>query len=171
MPGFVWVKTITGTRTAGFFAFQARDGMLYASDGTRLNPPPGSVMLHGDALLTAISKSTPKGVYVRTWMETQSEWSRYVSANSQSISSSISCRPDYFMLNNAVASIVDNAGIPTPHNRSTDVVAEMKADARVKREKIELDFRDKIETDLRILKPLTVPAPRLPASCLATRGR
>lgn len=156
MPGFVWVKTIKGARTAGFFAFQASGGKLYTSEGTHLELPPGSVMMSGEELMTTISKSSPKGMYVCAWKETRDEWSQYLDATSQTIRSSISCRPDYFMLNNAITTITDMAGMSTPRNQSKDVVAERKADARAKKAKIELDFKDKIDKALQLLKPYTV---------------
>eukprot|EP00966_Prymnesium_polylepis_P187806 4354001-Prymnesium_polylepis.1 len=48
MSGFVWVKTIKGARTTGFFALQVSDGKLYVSDGTCLDPPSGNVMIFGE---------------------------------------------------------------------------------------------------------------------------
>ena len=158
MPGFVWVKTQQGTRTAGFFAFQASEGQVFTSDGTQLELPPGCVVVHNEELMTMINKSTPKGIYVSAWEETRDKWSQYLRGISLTINGSILCRPDYFMLNNAITAITEMAGIPTPRNRSKDVVAEKKADAMANKNKIELDYKDKIETSLQILKPKTVRA-------------
>ena len=155
MPGFVWVKTAYGARTAGFFAFQASDGKLFKSDGTHLQMPLGSVMLSGEELLTVINKSSPKGMYVCAWNESRDEWSQHL-GTSQTIKSSIICRPDYFMLNNVIKAITDMAGMPTPHNQPKDVVAEKLAYAKAKREKVELDFKGSIDKSLHLLKPNTV---------------
>lgn len=155
MTGFVWVKTTYGARTAGFFAFQASDGKLFTSDGTHLQMPLGSVMLSGEELLTVINKSSPKGMYVCAWNETRDEWSQHLATN-QTIKSSIACRPDYFMLNDAVKAITDTAGMPTPHNQPKDAVAEKLAYAKAKREKIEFDFKESINKSLHLLKPNTV---------------
>lgn len=150
MPGFVWVKTMIGARTAGFFAFRAGDGKLYASDGTSLDPPPGSVMLSDGELITAITKSAPKGMYVTAWKATQNDWSQYLhEAWNEHLGV-------YSTMDNAVAKIADSAGILSPHNSSKEVVAEKKAGAMSKKNKIELEFKDRIETSLRLLKPMTV---------------
>lgn len=150
MPGFVWVKTISGTRTAGFFAFQVSDGKLYSPDGT--SPPLSSTMIFGEELITMISKSLPKGMYVRAWHENQHEWYRYLHSTWNKYLDA------YFTLNKTIAMVLDAAGIPSPHNSAKDVLAEKKAGAKIKKAKIELEFKDNIVTTLQLLKPMTVRA-------------
>ena len=118
MPGFVWVKTMTGARTAGFFAFRASDDKIYTSDGTSLELPPGGVMISGDDLITAISKSAPKGMYVTAWKETKDEWYQYLRGSWNEHL----CV--YSTVDDAITQIVDSAGMLTPRNSSKEVVSE-----------------------------------------------
>lgn len=152
MSGFVWVKTIRGARTAGFFAFKASDGKLYASDGTGLDPPPNSVMIFGEELITAISKSGSKGMYVCAWYKTSDVWSRYMH---QVWNEHLDA---YSMVDNAIAKISVGAGIQSPHNSSKEVVAQKKADAMAKKDNIESNFKQSVKTTLQLLKTMTVRA-------------
>lgn len=152
MPGFVWVKTMKGTRTAGFFALRASDDKLYESDGTSLDPPSASVIISNEELITAINKSTPKGIYVCAWKETSQEWSQYLhSVWNEHLG-------DYDIVSKAIAKIVDATGVKSPHNSSKEVVAENKMGAKARKDKIERDFKAKITTTLQLLKPMTVRA-------------
>eukprot|EP00966_Prymnesium_polylepis_P187807 4354001-Prymnesium_polylepis.2 len=67
------------------------------------------------------------------------------------------------MLDNAIAKITEVAGIPSPHNSSKEVVAEKKAGARDKMDKIEGDFKERINTALQLLKHITVRALAAPS--------
>lgn len=151
MPGFLWCKTISGARTAGFYAFQAGDE-LYTCDGTRLDPPPGSVMLSGAEMVSAIGKSGPKGMYVKAWMNTKDDWFQHINTFFHEHMGVFSA------LDNAIATITDSAGILSPHNASKEVVAQKKAVAISKKNMIEHQYEDHIKTSLQLLKPMTVRA-------------
>ena len=152
MPGFVWVKTMIGARTAGFFALHARDDKLYASDGTNLEPPPGSVMISGEELMTAINKSAPKGIYVCAWKATQNVWSQYLhEAWNEHLDA-------YSLVDGAITKIAASTGMLSPHNSSKEVLAEKMAGVKARKDKVERDFKDSITTALQILKPMTVRA-------------
>jgi len=153
MPEFVWVKTRAGARTAGFFAFQASGGNLYTSDGTSLEPPPGSVMIAGEELITAISKSAPKGMYVCAWKQTQGEWSQYIhEAGNEHLDA-------YSAVDGAIAKITDSAGMLTPRNSSKEMIAQKKMGARARKAKVEGDFKDSINNAVQLLDSVTVSAP------------
>ena len=158
MPGFVWLKTITGTRTAGFFALRASGDKLYTSNGTSLDPPPSGVMISGDELSTAISKSATKGMYVNMWNETKDEWYQYLHG---SWNEHLGV---YFTMDDAITKIAGAAGILTPRNSSKDVVAEKRAGAMARKKQIELEFKDGIRKSLQLLKPETVSARRIGSS-------
>lgn len=63
---FLWVKTIIGARTSGFFALQTDDA-LYDKSGSLLQPPWGSVMLSGAEFLSQVQNSNPLGIYATVW--------------------------------------------------------------------------------------------------------
>jgi hypothetical protein len=152
MSGFVWVKTICGARTTGLFAFRGRDDKLYTSDGTRLDPPSGSVMIQGRELFTTINKSAPKGMYVKGWHA--ADWNRYLHASNASGEAWAA----YNRVNADVEWVAGVSGITSPHHASKEVVAEKKAGAKTKKDKIELEFKESICATLRLLKPMTVRA-------------
>lgn len=63
---FVWIKTICGCRTAGYFTFSWQ-GDLYRDDGSIIILPPGTVTLQDDDLINNIKTSSIKGVYQVAW--------------------------------------------------------------------------------------------------------
>jgi hypothetical protein len=155
MSGFVWLKTIAGARTAGLFAFRDEDDNLYAYDGTKLDPPEGSIMLCGDELITAIKKSTSKGVYVCAWKETKDEWHNYLHETwNEHVHA-------YSVVDTAITTIASSAGMLSPHNRSKELLAELRARTMASKKQIQLQFEDGIKKSLQVLKPLTVRARRV----------
>tara|TARA_B110000027_G_scaffold130036_1_gene152306 strand:+ start:598 stop:1074 length:477 start_codon:yes stop_codon:yes gene_type:complete len=150
MAGFVWLKTIKGARTAGLFAFQANDGKLYAHDGTSMDPPSGSVMISGEELITTISKSTLKGLYVCEWTKTRAAWNTHINGAWNEYLGA------YSVVDSAIKKITDLAGLDRRAVSSPRTVAEKKAAAKEKKEAIEREFGDSILTALHRLKPTTV---------------
>ena len=146
---FVWVKTMQGTRTKGFFALQCSDGRSYASDGTELNLP--SVVLFGNELIKTICKSAPKGIYACAWKETSEAWCRILHQASEEQQLA------YTTIDNAIMTTI-GFDIPKYKHCSKDVVAEKKAAAKAKKEMIKLEFEKHIITTLKLLKPMTVGA-------------
>ena len=153
-PGFVWFKTISGTRTSGMFAFQDSDGMLYTSDGTGLDPPSGSVKILGEELFTLLEKSAPKGMYVCAWKQDSDEWARYMDENW------FDHLDAYVKMDKAIAKVVDVTGLLSPRQSSHEVVAQKKAAAKLKKDTNERKFKESITTALQILKPMTVRGTR-----------
>lgn len=174
MTGFVWLKTITGKRTTGFFALQANDGKLYTSDGINLQPPLGSVMVIGDEMITTIKKSSPKGMYVYAWKATSAQWCQYVHNTWKEHLHS------YAMVNHTILNLIDTNGVPSPHNASKEVIAQKRANVKRNKDKIERDFKDNIHESLQDMKSMTVRAraaalagtcPRRHLSSLTPAGR
>ena len=156
VSGFVWIKTIKGYRTAGFFAFKANDDKLYASDGTVLDPPVGSVMIFGEQLLVTINKSSPMGMYVCQWKKHSDEWSEFLTGDAT---------VHYASMNAVITSIAEVVGIPAVVNHSSkEVVAEKKADAAALKEQTELEFKQGVSAALQILRSMTVRALARPPS-------
>ena len=141
MPGFVWMKTTNGARTAGFFAFQASDGKFYASDSTTLDPPPGSVILFTEELITSMKKSSPKGIYVCTWTETRDEWYRYL------LETWDEDLDAYLIVDSVITNITDLSGIPTPRNSSKGRAEEGGSQGT------DRAAADKIDTALQLSRP------------------
>jgi len=149
MSGFVWFKTVCDARTSGFFAFRGRDGTLCTSDGTALHPPSDSVVIQGGELLTAINKSAPKGMYVSDWHV--ADWIGYFHASNASEED----WEAYATVKHAIESIDGTSGITSPRHAPWDVVAEKKAGAKAKKDKIELEFKESIVATLQQLKTMT----------------
>lgn len=149
--GFLWLKTICGSRTSGFFVLRhyAENGcVIYKHDGNQIVPAPNQVMVSGMDLRSTIQASSRKGMYLADWIATRDDWRVLCEQLEVSV---------LFRDNNRLFDII-NCGLSPRRQTSKEAMEHKKMElieaADAKKAEFRLDVRNAMAT----LRTLTVRA-------------